>query len=94
LADASQTVDLEPRELSFKAGMQTLNAFAPVWSALAAGGADLKTLYATMLAALARHRVGNRPDRIEPRAVKRRPRKHTYLTEPRHLARKRLLTKD
>jgi hypothetical protein len=94
LADAARTVDLEPRELSFKAGLQTLNAFAPVWSALAAGGVVVETLYATILGALARHRVGNRPDRLEPRAVKRRPRKQTYLTEPRHIARTRLLTKD
>jgi hypothetical protein len=29
------------------------------------------------------HRVGNRPDRVEPRAVKRRPKSHPLLTEPR-----------
>jgi hypothetical protein len=94
LADAAQTVNLEPRELSFKAGLQTLNAFAPVWSFLAAAAANRTALYATILQALARQRVGDRPDRIEPRAVKRRPRPRTYLTEPRPLARKRLLTRS
>jgi hypothetical protein len=93
LADAAQTVHLEPRELSFKAGLQMLNAFAPIWSARATTAANREDLYAAILQALARHRVGDRPDRVEPRAVKRRPRPRTYLTEPRPLARRRLLAK-
>ena len=35
--------------------------------------------------------VGNRPDRIEPRAVKRRPKAHALLTRPRREAREALL---
>jgi len=34
----------------------------------------------------------DRPDRIEPRAVKRRPKKLIYLNEPRSIAKKRLLS--
>jgi len=45
----------------------------------------------TMLATIAQHRVGDRPDRVEPRAVKRRPKPHDLLTIPRHEARTRLL---
>jgi hypothetical protein len=33
------------------------------------------------------HRVGHRPDRVEPRAVKRRPKPHPLLTKPRAEAR-------
>jgi hypothetical protein len=91
LADAAQTAGVAPRELSFKGALQTLNAFAPVWSS---GDVDQETLYATILHAIARHRVGDRPDRVEPRAVKRRPRTQPFLTEPRHVAQTRLLTKD
>ena len=94
LADAAQTVNLEPRELSFKAGLQTLNAFAPLWATLANAAVNPEDLYATLLQAIARHRVGDRPDRIEPRAVKRRPRPRTYLTEPRAIARERLLARS
>ena len=94
LADAAQSVHLEPRELSFKAGLQMLNAFAPIWSALATTAARRDDLYAAILQALARHRVGDRPDRVEPRAVKRRPRPRSFLTEPRPNARKRLLTRS
>jgi hypothetical protein len=40
---------------------------------------------------IAAHEVGNRPGRVEPRAIKRRPKPHHLLTEPRQIARKRLL---
>jgi len=48
----------------------------------------LAELIDEMLLAIARHDVGNRPDRIEPRAVKRRPKPYSLLTKPRALARK------
>lgn len=38
------------------------------------------------------HRVGHRPNRVEPRAVKRRPTPLALLTEPRTAAQTRLLT--
>jgi hypothetical protein len=36
--------------------------------------------------------VGNRPDRIEPRANKRRPKLIALLTKPRHIAKQELIT--
>jgi hypothetical protein len=41
---------------------------------------------------LAGQRVGDRPDRVEPRAIKRRPKPHKLLTKPRAQARAELLT--
>jgi hypothetical protein len=35
--------------------------------------------------------VGDRPNRVEPRKVKRRPKPHPLLTEPRDQARAKLL---
>jgi hypothetical protein len=35
--------------------------------------------------------IGDRPDRVEPRAVKRRPKAHKLLTKPRQQARAELL---
>ena len=43
------------------------------------------------LAGLAEQRIGHRPDRVEPRAIKRRPKPHTLLTKPRAEARAELL---
>lgn len=91
LAEAAQTVGTAPRELSYKGALQTRNAFAPIGSST---DVDPAALYARLLQAIARHRVGDRPDRVEPRAVKRRPRPQTFLTQPRQIARTRLLTKD
>ena len=51
----------------------------------------IRKLMARAALAAATHRVNDRPDRIEPRAVKRRPKKLVYLNEPRSVARTRLL---
>jgi Transposase DDE domain len=90
LAEAAGAAGVQPRELSFKGALQTLNAFAAVWPF---SGNTRAALYATLLKTIARHRVADRPNRVQPRAVKRRPRKQVFLTEPRSIARNRLLTK-
>lgn len=41
-------------------------------------------VYSRMLAAIASDHVPERPGRREPRAVKRRPKSHQWLTAPRH----------
>jgi hypothetical protein len=86
MAQAANTHDCKPRQISFSGAWQTLRAFAP----RSPSRADDPVTYAAMLHAIASHRVGNRPDRIEPRAVKRRPKPHALLTEPRKQAQKRL----
>jgi len=40
-------------------------------------------LYKQLLDAIAKHRVGDRPDRFEPRMTKRRPKNYNRLTKPR-----------
>lgn len=88
IAQAAATVGLSPRDLSFKGTLQTLVIFAAAgWSC----PERRNELYAAVLRAVATHRVNDRPDRVEPRAVKRRPKKQVYLTEPRPLAKARLL---
>jgi hypothetical protein len=79
---------VEPREVSFAGAVQAVNAFAPVLAL--ADGADLPRLWQVLLRVVARSRVGDRPDRYEPRAVKRRPKAYKLLTVPRDEAKKRL----
>lgn len=86
MAQAAATHRCPPRQLSFTGALQTLHAFAPLASV---SRGDPK-VYAQLLRAIATHRVGNRPHRIEPRAIKRRAKPHALLTEPRPTARKRL----
>jgi hypothetical protein len=88
MAAAAQGAGLLPWQISFKGTVQTAAAFAAVlW---AATENELEEFYERFFAALLRHRVGNRPNRYEPRARKRRPKKFPPLTEPRHKAQARL----
>lgn len=88
MAEAAQSVDLEPRKISFAGAIQTLNAFAPILESTCSR--NLAHLWELLLYAISRHRVGNRPDRYEPRAVKRRAKPIALLTVPRQQARNRL----
>jgi hypothetical protein len=81
MAQAAQEHQVTPRHLSFAGAMQTLNEFRTLLLTTAA--ADLPALCTDLLAAIASHRVGNRPDRCEPRKVKRRPKGYSRLLQPR-----------
>jgi hypothetical protein len=89
MAQAARQHDLAPRQISFKGTVQTLAAFMP--QALAAPPEALPDLAATILAAIATHKVADRPDRYEPRARKRRYDNFMHLLLPRHKAKARLL---
>ena len=87
MADAAERHQLSPRDLSFAGALQTLSAFRDVIRL--APRSDWPRLYQAMLQAISRHRVGDRPNRHEPRAVKRRPKPHPLLNAPRKKARKK-----
>jgi hypothetical protein len=86
MAQAAQEHDVPPRRISFKGTLQTLNAFSVHLQICAAK--DLEPLCRRLLQAVAAHRVGNRPDRVEPRAKKRRAKPYDLLNKPRDQARK------
>ena len=90
MARAAEEAGIEPREVSFAGAMQTINAFAPVLEM--ADAAERSRLWDILLRMIARHRVGDRPGRYEPRVVKRRAKPIALLTEPRDVARARLVT--
>lgn len=75
-----------PWQVSFKGALQTLNQFLPLLgsSMPVAAGCD------ALLDCIGAHTVGNRPDRYEPRLVKRRLKKYKHLREPRENYRKRM----
>jgi putative transposase len=88
LAAAHQS-ERSPRELSFTAALQKI---AAAWAILSVGDdVLLAALIDVMLNDIAKNLVGNRPDRVEPRAIKRRPKPHKLLHEPRAAARAKLL---
>jgi hypothetical protein len=79
--------DLAVRSISFKASLQLLNAF---YHQLVTSSAEqLETLVTIILSALREHRVGNRPNRYEPRKRKRPAKPYPRMKLPRYLERKR-----
>jgi hypothetical protein len=88
MAEAAARAGIEAREVSFAGAVQTINAWVPFL--MMADADDRQALMEVLLKAIARHRVGTRPDRYEPRAVKRRAKPIALLTVPREEARMRL----
>jgi hypothetical protein len=83
---------VSPREISFKATLQVLEAFRPLIDYRAQRDASYRAaLYEQLLRAIAAHRVGDRPDRFEPRMAKRGPRRFDCLTRPRAEIKRRML---
>lgn len=79
MAAAAWKAGIAPWSVSFKGALQTLSHFLP---ALAAG-VSLDSWCEALLNAIATHAVDDRPDRYEPRLVKRRPKTYKHLREPR-----------
>jgi hypothetical protein len=72
-----------PRQVSFTRAMQTV---AASWMTLASTD-QIALLIEVQLHSLAEQLIGKRPNRVEPRAVKRRPKPHKLITQPRAAAR-------
>jgi len=88
MSAAAQEDGREVRSVSFKGTLQALLAFR---ERLTQASAERRSeLLAELLKSIAAQVVGDRPDRVEPRKVKRRPKPISLLTEPRDKARKRL----
>jgi hypothetical protein len=84
MAQAASQHGIPPRTVSFMATSQILEAFQPVIAHQADHGVrNRQELYRQLLAAIAKHRVADRPDRFEPRMTKRRPSNYNRLTETR-----------
>jgi len=78
-----------PRDVSFKGALQAIWAFAE--RLVNATGRTVEELSEWLLIAIGSYQVGDRPDRVEPRKHKRRPKHYTLLTQPRAEARAALL---
>jgi hypothetical protein len=86
-AEAARRHGRVPRRLSFKGAVQHINAFATY---LPICPARRELLWQQLLAAIATINVGDRPNRVEPRKLKKRKSKYTYLSRPRTEERCRL----
>lgn len=81
---SAKPADVLPRQLSFKHSMQ-------LWLAWSQRGLPADEVHIEhLLALIAQRHVGRRPGRVEPRAVKRRPKPLPLLTQPRAKAREKI----
>jgi len=81
IAASATKADILPRHISFKHTLQIWLAWHSQHAAHDANDTDI------LLMLIAQQRVGNRPDRIEPRNLKRRPKAYPLLMKPRAEAR-------
>ena len=87
IAQAALVHGKYPRQLSFAAA---LAAVATSWDhATLAQPRVLAALAEAQFRVIAWHQVADRPDRAEPRAIKRHPKHHAWLRQPRAEARLR-----
>jgi hypothetical protein len=92
MAQAASKHGIEPRSISFKGAVQTLEAFQPVIALQGQHDTTIRdNLYQHLLDAVANHRVADRPDRFEPRRRKRRPKPYDRLMKPRHETKREML---
>jgi hypothetical protein len=92
MAQAALAKGARPEEVSFMGAVQATRAFLPHLRT-AQDAATAWRLVEELLRSIGAHRVGDRPDRCEPRATKRRPKNYPYLTVPRAQSRARLAAK-
>jgi hypothetical protein len=91
MAAAATLADILPRTLSFTGANRLLGAFAD--QLRHAPGKRMSLMMGIVLTSIASLKLPHRPDRIEPRAKKRRPKPLPLLTVPRDVAREEIRAK-
>jgi len=79
MAEAASHAGIQPWQISFKGTMTTLMEMLPVLGMIS----DPHDLCRVLFACCQQHHVGDRPDRYEPRVVKRRPKPYKLMQKPR-----------
>jgi hypothetical protein len=88
MCQAAALCECQVRQLSFMGARQSITSS---WSASITSTPELlDEITQSQLESIAYQKVGERPNRVEPRAVKRRPRKQKLLAKPRDKARAEL----
>jgi hypothetical protein len=80
MAEAARREGIKPRAVSFKGAQHTVREFEAVHLY---DPERIERDRPRLVSLIGKKRVGDRPDRYEPRAVKRRPKPHPLLRMPR-----------
>jgi len=79
MAIAAMEARVRPYQMSFKGTLQSFTKFLEKLHA----HTDVAAWCEALIHAVATHDVGNRPDRVEPRVKKRRPKPYKLMQQPR-----------
>ena len=75
---------LSPHDISFKASVQAFRHWLPLLANLQHSRAKIRALINVLYQVIADALLFKRPNRSEPRCVKRRPKTYALMTRPRH----------
>ena len=89
MAQAAHLYGRDPLRLSFKGTPQHLNSFLPVLAL--ANTRQRAHYYDTLLRLVAREQLPDRPHRVEPRLVKRKPKYSRWMQQPRVVLKQKLV---
>jgi hypothetical protein len=87
MAEACSKYSGIPNQISFKGTVQLINQFMPI---LSNSRVSSNLIFENMLKLIVKNKVGNRPGRQEPRAIKRRGKPFPLLHVRRDIAKKKL----
>jgi hypothetical protein len=87
--EASKQHCVDPLSLSFCATIQHVSSFSSLLSH--ASAAQRLYQYTQLIFLVSTEKLPNRPNRVEPRAVKRRPKAYPRLTKPRKQLKRKLM---
>jgi len=79
MSESAMDGGVQPWQISFKATLSTVTDMLPVLGMIS----NVDELCDVFISCCVKHIVGNRPDRYEPRVVKRRPKQYKLMQKPR-----------
>lgn len=92
IAEACSHHRATPNQISFKGTVQLLNQFMPRF--LSVRPLERANIYRVLLSMIISNKVGNRPGRVEPRAVKRRRKPFPALNNKRKIEQEKIIKKQ
>lgn len=85
---SAQHAQVSPLRLSLQSTRQQFNQFRPIFAQVT--DKNRRRLYMTLLEVIHDHLVPLRPNRVEPRVVKRRPKPFPRMQQPRSVLKAKL----
>lgn len=90
MLDAASQQDMLSRRISVKGSIQALRQWQPLLNKADLNSLERRRLMALLYEAIADSTLCERPGRLEPRCVKRRPKPFRLMTAPRHVMKEAL----